>query len=196
MNLKVFLSISVVTILVAALFATSLFGDLELFSTSSEPFSELWLLGPDQTTSNYPFNITSNEMYTVYVGMTSHMGSSEDYRIYVKLRSYPQYLLEHNASGPSSSVSLYSYLFSVDDENTWQSPVNFGFRDVSIEGDFIVVGTVVVNDVTNPADLSMNWTSQPSYCQLFFELWRYDNDYAGYNYDNLSVGLWLNMTSS
>ena len=50
-----------------------------------EQFSELYLLGPDHTATNYPFNIAVGQNYSVYVDVGNQLGSSAYYVLYVKL---------------------------------------------------------------------------------------------------------------
>lgn len=199
MNLKSYLAFFVVVALVLTLVAATLVGNnFGLLSDNSEPFSEFWLLDSDHSAENFPYSVRPGETYKIFVNLANHMGSSESYLVYVKLRNVSQYLQEFNSSNPSSSLPLYEFQFSVDDENVWESPVNFGFRDVFIEEDVLTVGEVTINGVVNPVSASINWTSETSgyYYQLFFELWQYNRELESFRFTNLSTGIWLNMTSS
>jgi len=59
---------------------------------NEETFSEFWLLGPEHKAENYPFNVSVNEDYTLYVGVGNQLGESSDYAVYVKLYNQTQQL--------------------------------------------------------------------------------------------------------
>ncbi len=188
----------VVVLVVALVGASFVFGDLDFFPDTSEKFSEFWLLDADRMTESYPFNVSSGDSYSVFVDVANQMGSSQQYRVYAKFRDSNQSVLERNTGLPSSSSPLYEFEFSVEDEEVWESAVNFGFQGVSVEEDVLTVGDVIINGVVHSVDASTNWNSTRNgfYFELFFELWRYDVEVESYSYTDLSLGLWLNMTSS
>jgi len=188
----------VIVLVVALVGASFVFGDFEFFPEASEQFSEFWLLDADRMTENYPFNVSSGESYTVFVNVANQMGSSQQYRVYAKFRDSNQSALERDTGLPSSSSPLYEFEFSVEDEEVWQSAVNFGFQDVSVEDDVLTVGDVIINGGVHSVDASTSWDSRRNgfYFELFFELWRYDADLRSFRFDDRSVGIWLNMTSS
>lgn len=168
------------------------------FGGGSERFSELWLLDALRRTEYYPFDVGVNETYGVFVGVGNHMGGSEYYMVYVKFRNSTQPLPDINGSTPSSLSPLYEYSFFVGDGEVWESRLTFGFEDVSLEGDVVFVGDVIVNGVVFGVDASARWDSEYGgfYFQLFFELWRYDVASRGFRFHNRFVALWLNMTVS
>jgi uncharacterized membrane protein len=189
---------AVIILLLSSVAMSPILDNFEFLQNSSEPFSELWLLDSSHGTENYPFNVSSGETYSVFVGLANRMKSSESYMVHVKFRNVTQYLLEYNTSKPSSSLPLYEFQFSVDNKDVWESPVNFAVSDVTVEEDIITVGDVTINDVVKPVTAYTNSTYAPNepHFQLFFELWRYNVELGTFQFDNLSVGLWLNMTRS
>ena len=188
----------VIVLVVVLVGASFVFGDLDFFPDTPEQFSEFWLLDADRMTENYPFNVSSGASYTVFVDVANHMGSSQQYRVYAKFRDSNQSVLERNTGLPSSSSPLYEFEFSIEDEEVWGSAVNFGFQDVSVEDDVLTVGDVIINGVVHSVDASTSWDSRINgfYFELFFELWRYDADLRSFRFDDRSVGIRLNMTSS
>jgi len=188
----------VVTLGLALIVASPLFGVIVPFGGGSERFSEFWLLGPSHMAEGYPFNVTAGEEYRVFVGVGNHMGGSEYYMVSVKFRNSSQSLPDITGSEPSSLPTLYEYRFFVGDGEVWEMPVTFGFEDVVVEGDFLVVGDVTVDGVVFPVDVSAVWDVERGGCffQLFFELWRYDVMSESFRFDDRFVGLWLNMTGS
>jgi hypothetical protein len=163
----------------------------------SERYSELWLLGSGNMAENYPFNVGVGEEYSLTVGVSNHMDSSEDYLVSVKFGNSVQPLPDIESSVPSTLPPLVEYDFSLDDEGVWGSLVSFSFVDAIVEGDVLKVGDIVVNGLSITIDTSTSWdVKQEGYFfQLFFELWRYDVVSGSYRFDNRFVGLWLNMTA-
>ncbi len=199
MNLKDYRTLFLVATLGLALVAASPVLSVVLpFQVGSERFSELWLLGPEHMAEGYPFDVSAGEMYTVFVGVGNHMGSSEYYVVYVKFCNSTQSLPDVTGSTPSSLPPLCEYRFFVADGKTWESPVTFAFQDVSFQGDSVFVGSVTINDVTFSVDASAGWDSENLgfYFQLFFELWRYDVALRDFRFHDRFVGMWLNMTFS
>lgn len=196
MSLKSYLAVFVVIILVSTIVATVLINDNSDL-IPSEKFSEFWLLDSNHKTNNFPFNVTSSEAYTVFVDVANHMDSTQDYVVYVKFRSYNQYLLD-SSSTPSSLSPIYNFALSIDDENVSETAVTFEFRDVSLEENVITVEQFVINGDVNTVRSSSNWTSTNDgyYFQVLFELWRYDQELGRYDFTDLSLGLWMNMTIS
>ena len=196
MNLKSYRKLFIVITLVLTLVAASIIAAFVSFQGGSEQFSEFWLLDPDHIAEHYPFNVSAGEMYKIFVNLVNHMDRSEYYLVQVKLRNITQSILEVAGSKPSSVSSLYEFRFSVADENVWESPVTFGFQDVSIKGDVVTVGNVIVNGKVFLANASTDWDSKNNgfFFQLFFELWRYDVKSQTFKFDDRVIGIWINMT--
>jgi uncharacterized membrane protein len=199
---------ALVLVLGLALIAvSSLLASVVNFTDSSEEFSEFWLLGPEHTTEGYPFNVSAGETYNLFVCLKNHMGSSENYRIYVKFGNSTQFHFDH--SKPLSLPPLYEFQTIVDDESLWESPVTFGFQNLAIEDNVVTVdnatttisvlsvGDITINGETFPVDASTSWDSENNgfYFRLSFELWRYNATLNDYRFDNRLVGLRLNMTT-
>lgn len=196
-NLKDYRTLFVVVTLGLALIAASpVLAMVVPFGGGSERFSEFWLLDPNHAAEDYPFNVRAGEMYSVFVGVSNHMGSSEYYKVYVKFRNGTQSVPDGKGGVPSSLSPLYEYLFFVGVDGVWESPVSFGFGDVVVEGDVLSVGKVLIDGVTFPVDVFAVWDSEREgyFFQLFFELWRYDVGSRSFRFDDRFVGLWLNMT--
>ena len=168
------------------------------FQEGSKKFSEFWLLGPSHLVEDYPFNVVAGEMYNVVVGVGNNLHCSEYYLVTVKFRNITQPLPDANSFSPSSLPALYEFRFFVEDKEVGESPVTFGFQDVSVDDDVLSVGDVIINDMVFPVDASTRWNSENSmfYFQLFFELWRYDVDSHSFMFHDQFVYITLNMTAS
>jgi uncharacterized membrane protein len=194
-NLKEYHTLFLVVTLGLILVAASPMLSVVVPEVSSERFSEFWLLGPDHMADGYPFSVGVGEEYTAFVGVGNHMSASEYYIVYVKFGNGTEYLPDVD-SGVASLFPLYEFRFFVGDGEVWESSVTFGFEDVFVEGDVLSVGEIVVDGVSFPVNVSAVWESEDGgyFFQLFFELWRYDDELDGFRFDDRLVGLWLNMT--
>lgn len=112
---------------VLALFVASPVLQKVLVYPQTEFFTELWLLGPEHMSENYPHNVTSGTIYSVFLGVANHLGSCGYYVVEVKFRNQTQ-------SGPdsfnlthSSLAPIYSLNFVVPDKATWETQVTFSF---------------------------------------------------------------------
>ena len=134
----------------------------------------------------------------VFVGVGNHMGGSEYYMVNVKFRNSTQSLPDIDGSEASVLPSLYEFRFFVGDGMVWEMPVSFGFEDVVVENDVLVVGDVIVDGVSFPVDVSavLDVEGGGFVFQLFFELWRYDVVSRAFRFHDRFVGIWLSMTVS
>jgi hypothetical protein len=199
MDLEGYRTLFMVATLVLALVAVSpALSVVVPFEGGSERFSEFWLLGPWHMAEGYPFDVGVNETYSVFVCVGNHMGCSEYYVVYVKFCNSTQLLPDVDNSVPSSLSPLFEFRFFVGDGEVWESPVDFGFEDVFVDGDVVFVGGVMINGVVFGVAASARWDSEFSgfYFQLFFELWRYDLESQSFRFHDRFVGIWLNMTVS
>lgn len=160
---------------------------------AGERFSEMWILGSKHLAEDYPFNVLRGSNYTVYVGVSNHMGSSMYYAVYVKFRNQTEQLPNITRQIPSPLPAIYEFRFVVSDSETWETKISFSFdfKNASLIRSLTIDNTTVI--VNKPA----RWDSENKgyYYQLFFELWIYDADEESFRFHNRFVGIWLNMSS-
>jgi hypothetical protein len=163
-----------------------------------EKFSELWILGPRHMASDYPFNVTENESYLVYLGVGNHLGSSAYYRVYVKFRNQTEALPNVTAGVPSSVPLLCDYSVFLSSGQVWEASLTFSFSNVEVANNRSSVGSLTINNATFNVNKLAEWDAKYMgyYYQLFMELWIYDSVSNGFSYHNRFVSLWLNMTAS
>jgi hypothetical protein len=161
-------------------------------------FTELWILGPDRKAENYPFNITSNVNYNVFLGLGNHLGRAAYYQIQVKFRNQTQPAADSFNRTSSTLPPLYGINVFVADKETWELPLTFSFEytyDESItQVDF---SSLTVNG--NTLDLhaySASWDSEQSgvFGIMFFELWIYNDATGSFDYHERFTSLRFNMT--
>jgi hypothetical protein len=161
----------------------------------SEKFSELWLLGPSHEARDYPFNITVDEVYSLYVGVSNHLGYSAYYRILVKLRNQTQPFPTSFSASPSTLPTLYDFDFFVDANGFWEEMLHFRILNMTYSKDTMIIQSLSINEVSSQVYLSSwNNTGHGFRYQMFFELWLYNTTSSIFQYHNRFASLWLNMT--
>jgi len=169
----------------------------------TEFFTELWILDVSHRAENYPFNITCNQNYSVFLGIGNRLGYCAYYVVQVKFRNQSQ--PAPTSFGPietrvaSSLPSLFNITAFVADEAVWELPLQFSFDYVWDEGrskvDFLGLR---LNDVwLNMTDYTVSWDPDKREFRgfLFFELWLYNASSNVFQYHGRFVGLRLNMTA-
>ena len=170
----------------------------------TEFFTEVWILDSNHRAENYPFNITRNQNYTIYLGIGNRLGRCSYYLVEVKFKNEsqpsPMSFGPIEDRLPSPLRPLYSFATFVGDEEVLEMPLTFSFDYAYNESlSRIEFRSLRLNDVR--LDLSgcvAGWNSTRRGCLgfLFFEIWLYDNVESQFKYHGRFVGLWLNMTFS
>ena len=174
----------------------------------TEFFTELWILGPNHKAEDYPFNITRNHNYTVFVGVGNRLGYCAYYLVEVKFRNLTHSAANSFNSTPSSLPSLFNITAFVADESVWEQPLTFSFdysyynETVPVDGynetlSRVGFACLNLNDAAlDVSDYTAAWDSDRMgfFGDLFFELWIYNDAVSGFEYHERFVSLRLNMT--
>jgi len=198
MNLQEYKILFLVIVSVSALLVASPALQRLLVYPQTDFFTEMWLLGPEHKGENYPFNITRNENYNVFLGVGNHLGHCAYYVVQVKFRNLTQSAADSFNRTSSSLSSLYNITAVVADKETWEIPVVFSF-DYAYNGNLSQVNfnRVMFNDVVlNLKGSSAAWDPQTNrfFGNLFFELWIYNDTNGIFQYHERYTDLKLNMT--
>ena len=86
-----------------------------------EPFSELGVLGPNMKIGDYPRELVVGEGFDLYLYVGNHMGSTQLYRVYVKLGSRDLNVSDMEAYG---APVLTSYDVALADEHNTTIPMS------------------------------------------------------------------------
>lgn len=195
-NYKViFFAVSLIGSLALALPALSLI----LPERTKERFSEIYILGPNRIAEEYPFNIKSNETYTIILGIGNHMGSSAYYAVYVKIRNSSERLPAVSKNEPSPLPTVYEYRTFIVNEGVVEKPINFSFNfQLSSEGKYCILKSLTINGVVFNLNKTIQWDPERKgfLINMLFELWIYNLKIGGFSFHNRFVGIWLNMTVS
>jgi hypothetical protein len=193
-----FLIVGIMLALIAASPALSLIS----IPTGEERFSELWILGLEHTADNFPFNVSANEEYNIYVGVGNQLGESAYYTVYVKLGNQTHQLPNSTTAEPSPLPPLHEFRFVLSDGKVWETPLAFATDYVLLQQNdtvnTVTVNTISINGKTFPVNCTSTWDPDGDgfYFQMVFELWYYDNASSVFQYHNQYTNLWLNMTGA
>jgi uncharacterized membrane protein len=100
------LSILLIVILGVAICATAY---IAIFPHPSEPFTELYLLGPSGKASGYPTNLSVGQNATVVVGVINHENSEMSYRLVAKF----------------NNTTFATKSFTLANNEKWEQPLSF-----------------------------------------------------------------------
>jgi hypothetical protein len=195
------LTFIVVTAIIMLLVASPAMSRLLVFPRT-EFFTEMWLLGPNHEAEGYPYNVSSGENYTVFLGIGNRLGYCAYYVVEVKFRneteSAPSSFGPVENQTPSNMPSLFNFTAFVADEQDWELQMRFSFHYVVENGSPVNFQSLTLNDeVSSLKGYSTAWNSTTStfYGDLIFELWIYNAQATVLNYNDRFVDLKFNMTS-
>jgi len=164
----------------------------------TEFFTELWILGPNHKAEDYPFNITRNHNYSVFLGIGNRLGYCAYYLVEVKFRNQTQPAPDSFNRTPSSLPPLFNITAFVADEGIWELPLTFsfdyGYNETHSRVKFY---SLTLNGVAlDISEHTVAWDSDKKeyFGNLFFELWVYNKTLSNFQYHERFVSLRLNMT--
>lgn len=161
-----------------------------------ESFSELWILGTNHTTENYPFDVSVGQTYTVHLEINNRLGGLGYYVVHIKFRNQTEPAPDAVNMMPSIMNPILEYRVFLDDDGKWEKEVSFSFENVSFEGNLSKVSRILIDEYAIDIDKVAVWDEENSgfYYQMFFELWIYNITLSDFQFHNRFVGFWLNIT--
>ena len=94
----------------------------------AEFFTELSLIGPGHLAQDYPYNITKNSNYAVFLDVSNQLGSCTYYQVEIKFRNETQSAPDNLNFTASSLPSLYNLTAFVADRESLEIPMSFAFN--------------------------------------------------------------------
>jgi len=163
---------------------------------ASQEFSEFYVLGPDHTLGNIPFNIKADVNYSVYLGVVNQLGSSCYYTSFLKFANKTEPLPDATLETPSTVPALYEYNSFVTDGGTREAPLTFQVNELTFADNTSTLSGISINGVDFPVMQTSAWDSVNSgyYYNLFVELWIFNSTLGISQYHDRFVNLVLNMT--
>jgi hypothetical protein len=163
----------------------------------TEFFTELWILDSKYMAEDYPFNITRNHNYSVFLGIGNRLGYCAYYLVEVKFRNLTQSAPDSFDCTPSSLPALFNVTAFVADEGVWELPLTFsfdyGYNETVLQVEF---QSLTLNDVVSDMrNYTVAWDSGKKgfFGDLFFELWIYNGTTGSFRYHERFVNLRLKM---
>jgi uncharacterized membrane protein len=163
----------------------------------TEFFTGFWILGPNHKAYDYPFNITRDHNYSVFLAMANYLGYCAYYKVEVKFRNQTQSAPDSFNHTSSSLSALYNITVFVPDRESWELPLVFRF-DYEYNTTLLKVDRLTLNDVTlGMENYTITWDSKKHgfFANLFLELWVYNQATGDFQYHERFTSLWLNMTT-
>ena len=97
-----------------------------LIPSTGEKFSELGVLGPNQTIANYPTNLKVGQQFLLYAYVGNHEGQIDFYRLMIKLGNQS---VQVTNSTSASAPLLLSYARVLGDNQSWIFPINMSLNE-------------------------------------------------------------------
>src|SRR2546425_2281886 len=98
-----------------------------LITPRQPKYSELGILGPNQTTRGYPTSVAVNQPFRLYGFVENHEGNVENYQMLVKLGN--QSTIVTNSTYANASV-LATFWHIVREKETWTFPMTLSVSQV------------------------------------------------------------------
>ncbi len=190
------LSILIVSAVVVSVVLPPYFDNSPVF-TNEKPFSEMWLLGPEHTAENYPYNITFNEDYAVYLGVQNRLNEDTEYSIRIKLCANDQQLPNSSISKFSPLPSIEEFDFSLADEESWEIRLDFALDYYLVQQNLTRIENFKIEGITFPINQNLILDSNQDGFNVFllFELWSKNETDAIFEYTNQYLQLILKLDS-
>jgi hypothetical protein len=190
--------ILVVTTVLALLIASPAIQQLLVYP-QTDNLTEFWMFGPNHDAA-YPGNVTADQTYRLYLGVTNHLGSAAYYNAEIVFRNQTQ-------SGPDSFSrtsgdlpSLSSIAIVAADNQTTEVPLDISCQYHVVNGttSTLYMDKVTVNGFALDASATtITWdkTKDGFFGNLVFELYVYNGTTNAFQYHQRYLSLWLKMNS-
>jgi len=161
-----------------------------------QEFSEIYLLGPNRTLANLPFNIKSGASYLIYLGVGNNMGSSGYYKCFIKIGNETDSLPNTALGVASAQPPLYEYNIFISDGARWEAPLTFQVNRLDFASATSQIFDIDINGIDFPVNKTSAWDSSKTgyYYNLVVELWTFNSTSKIFQFNNRFVSLKLNMT--
>lgn len=160
-----------------------------------QEFSEIYVLGSDQSFEGIPFNIRAETPYSVNLVIGNALGHSSYYTCYIKIANDTAAMPNTNLGSPSNEPALYEYELFVKDGETLQLPLTFQFDNLAFSDKTCWLYGIRINDVDISIDKSSAWspTTEGFYYSLIAELWIFNSTLGVSQFNNRFISVPLNM---
>ena len=124
-----------VALVASVLVAAGTFIDVVSTPSSGERFTEFYILGPGGDASNYPTNLTANEIGGVIIGVVNHEAATVNYRILVDLVGVR--IAYNTTAGLNETVDVNRttwsiFNFTLANDQNWTQSYNFRINNTGL----------------------------------------------------------------
>ena len=188
----IFFTIGLIAVLLFASPTISLF----VKPLASQEFSELYILGPNHTFENIPFNTTAGVTQLVYLYVGNELGYPSYYTCIVKIGNETESLPNKTLGTPSTLSTLYKYKLFIEEGATWEAPLTFRVNKLNFANGVSQISGITINGIDLPISKMSAWTAEKTgfYYNLVVELWIYNSSLGISQFHNRFVSIPLNMT--
>ncbi|MCW4024066.1 MAG: DUF1616 domain-containing protein [Candidatus Bathyarchaeota archaeon] len=193
MTIRNYSALILVAISVVSLFAIAPFVESFSFFPNPTPLSELYMLGPTHNTT-YPFSVSNNQNYRLYIGLINHEEKDCNYEIQVKFRTPQQATSETYTEHPepSNQKVLTKIPLQLPDNATKEMPLDISFSYEHTDS-MLTMNTVRVNNGAYTSGCQIPVDSDGDfYGNLVFELYLLDSQ--NNSVYKSQVSLWVRLT--
>jgi uncharacterized membrane protein len=158
-------------------------------------YIELYLLGPNKMTTDYPSTVVPGRVYSLFIGVGNHYATPVDVLVKVKLLSSYNLNPDRVQGTPSEEDPLYEYHFSVLVEETVEKSLSFSIIDAITRENQVIINSININDNDYTINESTFWNSPESvvHYRLLMELWVSNSTTGDFEYTHRFVNLQLNL---
>lgn len=158
-------------------------------------FTELWLLGENHMIESGDFFVTTNNSYSVHLGVLNNMRDLEFYKICVKFRTQSDPLPDRLNELPSPLEPLFEYYLFLENNEIGEKEFRFSFENILFEEKDLRILELSINGYDVGMDKIVIWDEKSNglYCQFFFELWIYNSKTSSFQFHNRYVSFWVNL---
>ncbi|NLF88334.1 DUF1616 domain-containing protein [Candidatus Bathyarchaeota archaeon] len=187
--------ILVVTASLALLVASPSIQQLLVYP-QSENLTEFWMLGPNHDTT-YPSNVTSDQTFRIYLGVTNHLELAAYYNVEIKFRNQTQSSPDSFNKTSSDLSALTSIAIAAAKNSTSEVPLEISFQyHTDNQTDTLYMETVTVNGFAQDAsNTTIMWDEAKGgfLGNLVFELYINNSTTNSLQYHQRYLSLWFKM---
>jgi uncharacterized membrane protein len=192
-------SIILVITVVLAVFTASPVIQRFVVAPQTAGLTELSVLGVYHN-ATYPFNVTADQNYPLYLEINNHLGSIAYYQVEVKFRNATQSAPDAFNQVPSALPSLGNISICAANIQSVELPITISLSyqiDLNNTAQLDMQSIIVNGFKLNLTPTTITWDPQRAgfYGNLVFELWLFNESTGVFQYNQRFVSLWLNMTA-
>jgi hypothetical protein len=161
-----------------------------------ETFSELYIQGPNHTFDDIPYKIKAGVQYSLYLGISNHLGYAGYYTCDVKFGSEDDAVPEIALGMPSPLPTLYKYQCIIQNGEDWEAPLTFAVGEPAFINGESHLSQIRINGKDFQINEAAMWNqNKTGYLYgLTIELWLFNSTLGNSQFNDRFVHLTLNIS--